>query len=167
MKTQANIKVFFVDDDEAFREPLKKYLEQECFPLASIKTFETGEECLNAMEENPDLVILDFFLNSRIKEAMNGLGILKLITSKYPSVPVIMLSSQDDVSTAVQMINNGAFDYVTKSSSAFVKIKNLIENVANNKNSKLILLRKVSFYKTINLIVIIILILLFIITHYI
>ncbi len=167
MKTLANIKVFFVDDDEAFREPLKKYIEQECFPLVKIQTFETGEDCLKAMEDLPDMVILDFFLNSNVKEAMNGLGILKLITSKYPSIPVIMLSSQDDVTTAVQMINNGAFDYVTKSSSAFVKIKNLIENIANTKNSNLELQRKVTFYKTINLIVIILLVLLFIITHYI
>ena len=166
MRTSANIKVFFVDDDEAFREPLKKYLERECFPLVSIKTFETGEDCLKAMDEMPDMVILDFFLNNRIKEAMNGLGILKLLSSKYPNIPVIMLSSQDDVSIAVQMINSGAFDYVTKSASAFVRIKNLIENIANNKNSNIELKRKVSIYKTINLIVIILLILLFIITRY-
>lgn len=167
MENQKVIKVFLVDDDELFSNTLKKYLKDECFPVPEISTFATGEKCIERMIEKPDVVILDYFLNAKEIEAMNGLGVLKVLTSAYPALPVIMLSSQDNVELAVEMINNGAYDYVTKSESAFIRIKNLVDKISAGIFLRNELDRKVMFYKIVNLIVIILIVFLFIISRYI
>lgn len=120
--------IYIVDDEPLLLEMLTDYL-KERLPNLTIKTFATGEACLPEMYSKPDLVILDYYLNSREKEAANGIDILKEIKSQDKSIPVIMLSSQKSYNTAAQTIMYGALHYVIKGQEAFPEIKNII--VAN------------------------------------
>lgn len=75
-----------------------------------ITTFSTGEACLEMLENNPDLIILDYNLEG----AMNGLDTFKSIHLKKPKIPVIILSSQTDIQIAADLLKMGAFDYIQK-----------------------------------------------------
>ena len=123
--------VFIVDDDALLLEMLSDYLRTE-FPHLSIHGFKTGEECLANLDLLPDLVILDYYLNSREKEASNGIDILKQIRSLSKTLPVIMLSSQKSYSVAAQSIERGAIHYVIKGQDAFKEIGELVK--ANLRN---------------------------------
>ncbi len=77
--------------------------------------------------ENPDAVVLDYHLNSREKDALNGIDILKEIKKRNKALPVIMLSSQKSYAIATQTVMYGAVHYVIKGQEAFNEIYELIK----------------------------------------
>jgi DNA-binding NarL/FixJ family response regulator len=118
--------VFIVDDEPLLLEMLVDHLKEQ-MPYLEIRTFTTGEACLKEIYAQPDFVILDYYLNSREKEAANGIDILKEIKSRDKDIPVVMLSSQKNYNTAAQTIMYGALHYVIKGQEAFDEIVNIIE----------------------------------------
>jgi len=105
---------------------LSDYLKEQYLGF-KIKSFATGEACLERLHENPDAVVLDYYLNSKEKDASNGIDILKEIKKQNKNLPVIMLSSQKSYSTASQTIMFGAVHYVIKGQDAFSEIYELIK----------------------------------------
>src|SRR4051794_39978805 len=115
--------IFLIDDDKQHSDMLINYLNQKY--RLDIHTFNTGEAALAKMESvEPTYAILDFNLDSVNKDAQNGIEILKLIKSKHPAVNVIMLSGQDKIQVAVDTMRFGAYDYVVKNPSGFVRVEN-------------------------------------------
>ncbi len=121
-----NPTIFIVDDEPLLTEMLADYLKEQYVGF-NIKTFPTGEACLKHLHENPDAVVLDYYLNSKEKDAANGIDILKEIKHQDKSQPVIMLSSQKSYVTASQTIMYGAVHYVIKGQDAFEEIYELIK----------------------------------------
>lgn len=113
-------KIFVVDDDEMLSMALEDYLSRN--DNYQIELFSTGEECLAHMGEQPDIIILDYNLNSVNKEAANGLIILEAIKKLNAHIKIIMLSSQDATWLILQTIKMGAAEYVVKDENAFEKI---------------------------------------------
>ena len=125
------IKLFLVDDDKLFLKSLEiDFLEKaDC----EIKTFMTGELCIASISEKPDVVILDYHLDSIDKTAMNGIATLDQIKAFNPAIPVIMLSSQDKIDIAISCLHHQAFDYVVKSETAFLRLQNIITAIFHNR----------------------------------
>lgn len=120
-------RIFIVDDDLMLSEALSDYLTREV--PHQISLFPTGEECLKHIEEQPDVLVLDYYLNTIEKNAANGMEILKTIKQNYPKINIIMLSSQEAYSIAVKTIQKGAEQYVIKDKDAFQKITALIKDL--------------------------------------
>ena len=120
-------KIFIVDDDAMLIEALKDWLTRKV--PHQVTTFITGEECLDHLSEKPDVVILDYYLNSVSKDAANGIEILKAIKKYDPDIHVIILSSQEHYGIAVQTIQKGAEQYVIKDENAFTKIATMINEL--------------------------------------
>jgi two-component system OmpR family response regulator len=72
---------------------------------------------------------LDYSLNGIDSKAMTGLETLDKITDFNPSVPVIMLSSQDKIDVAIDCMHHKAFDYVVKSETAFTRLQKIITTI--------------------------------------
>ena len=127
MSKGSKIKLFLVDDDAVYLKLLEiEFLNNGNF---MIETFATGELCLERLSENPDLVILDYHLDSINKSAMNGINTLDQIKSLRPEMPVIMLSSQDKIEVAIECMHHKAYDYVVKSETAFIRLKKIITSI--------------------------------------
>ena len=124
MKIGKPKKIFIVDDDEMLTEALSDYLTRSV--AHNISVFSTGEDFIQHISENPDVVILDYYLNTVHKDAANGLEVLESIKEYLTSTRVIMLSSQESYVTAAKTIQKGALQYVIKDENAFQKIANLI-----------------------------------------
>ncbi|MFZ2341248.1 MAG: response regulator [Bacteroidales bacterium] len=125
--TEKKILLFLVDDDALFLKSLE--IEFSGNTESSIITFSTGELCLNNLPRNPDVIILDYHLNSIDKNAINGLETLDRIKAINPLIPVIMLSSQDKIEVAVNCMKHQAFDYIVKSETAFVRLQRAITTI--------------------------------------
>lgn len=121
-----NPTIFIVDDEPLLTEMLTDYL-MTSYSSFIIKSFATGEACLKCLHENPDAIILDYYLNAKIAEAANGMDILKEIKKHNKTVPVIMLSSQKNYAIASKTIMYGAVHYVIKGKEAFPEILQLIK----------------------------------------
>jgi two-component system, OmpR family, response regulator len=124
------LSVFLVDDDKMFLLSLKHKLIDQ-FKDVKFFTFTSGEECLENIDKNPDVVVLDYYLSEDAAGAMDGLDVLKKIKSVSNNIRVIMLSAQDKLNIAVESIKYGASEYVVKSETAFVRVQNSIKNLLN------------------------------------
>jgi len=120
--------LFLVDDEPIQNEMLKDYLSERF--LYEIKNFDNGEEALQQMHLNPEILVLDYYLNAHNPEAQNGIEILKKIKESHPNTQVIALSGQDKIEVAIDTIKYGAYDYVVKGESAFSRIENIINNLS-------------------------------------
>jgi two-component system OmpR family response regulator len=118
------LRIFLIDDDALFLKSLQiDFLTHTDF---TVETFSSGEQCLLHLGNKPDVIILDFHLDSMDKTAMNGLETLDKIKAINPGIPIIMLSSQDKIDVAVRCMHHRAFDYVVKSETAFIRLKKTI-----------------------------------------
>lgn len=125
------LKIFTVDDEEYYMELVKANLDK--LGYHEVKAFSNGEDCLLEMITNkPDVVILDYV----IKEGMNGDEVLKRIKLNHPDVEVIILSGQEDVDIATNIIRQGATDYVVKNKMSFFNIGNTLSKITEIVNSK-------------------------------
>ena len=124
-------KVFLVDDDPMHLQMLKDHLTSK-FNL-DVTTFSTGEDCLANLDKNPEVIVLDYYLNSVEKNAANGIEILKKIKARNPETEVVMLSGQEKIEIAVETMASGAFDYVIKNESSFLRTENKLVNVFKHK----------------------------------
>ena len=77
MQEENKKKLFLVDDDRLFLKSLEiEFMEHADF---SIKTFATGEQCVENLSQSPDIIILDYHLDGIDKTAMNGIEALDKI----------------------------------------------------------------------------------------
>jgi DNA-binding NtrC family response regulator len=124
VKTQNKIKIFLVDDDALLLKSLEiQFLHHGDF---EIETYASGELCIANLSHNPDVIILDYYLDGINKDAINGIETLDRIKAQNASIPVVMLSSQDKIEVAVNCLHHRAFDYVVKSETAFVRLQKII-----------------------------------------
>src|SRR5215212_4387890 len=109
MNNEHKVRIFLVDDDAVFLKSLEiDFLAQADF---IIRTFSTGELCIQNLHEKPDVVILDYHLDGIDKNAMNGIQTLEKIKAYDQDVQVVVLSSQDKIDVAVNCMHHKAFDY--------------------------------------------------------
>ncbi len=127
MINDKKILLFLVDDDALFLKSLE--IEFADNTESIIKTFPTGELCLENISQNPDVIILDYHLNSIDKNAINGLETLDRIKTANQTIPVVMLSSQDKIEVAVNCMKHQAFDYIVKSETAFIRLQKAITTI--------------------------------------
>lgn len=139
MNTQGTYSVYLVDDDKMFLTSLKNSLQQKFGKLLRIYEFTKAEDCLVNMErakdedEEPDVVILDYYLNDdRDPDNQNGVKVLRELKNISNDTTVIMLSGEDRLQVAMDCVRNGAYEYVVKSESAFVRIQHALKNVIDN-----------------------------------
>lgn len=121
------ILLFLVDDDALYLKSLE--IEFSEATESDIRTFPTGEQCLAGISQNPDIIILDYHLDSVDQNAINGLETLDRIKTINPLIPVIMLSSQDKIEVAVNCMKHRAFDYIVKSETAFIRLQKAITTI--------------------------------------
>ena len=121
------ILLFLVDDDALFLKSLENEFADNTESV--LKTYTTGELCLENISQNPDVIILDYHLNSINKNAINGLETLDRIKKANQAIPVVMLSSQDKIEVAVNCIKHQAFDYIVKSETAFIRLQKIITTI--------------------------------------
>jgi len=106
LQTQSAVKILIVDDESQIQKLLSYGLSDSGWTL--IKAM-SGEEALKALAtEQPTCVLLDVGLPK-----MSGIETLKELRS-FSSVPVIMLTVEDDDALKVEALELGADDYVTK-----------------------------------------------------
>lgn len=124
-KTKSGI-LFIVEDNLVYAKTLEAFLKSN-FPDANeIKIFPVGETCLMELHKNPDVIIMDYFLNSKYYDAENGLEIIKQIRAQQPNVKIIVLSAQQEIEATVTIVKDYNCNYVKKDDTAFAKVKEII-----------------------------------------
>lgn len=121
------VKIFVVEDDQAYSKFMKYVLGLN--PDFEVEFFTSGKECLDNLYKNPGIITLDYSLPD-----MPGEKVLNQIRGYDPNISVIIVSAQEKIGTAVELLKLGAYDYITKDQETQDRILNAINN-ARNKTS--------------------------------
>jgi DNA-binding NtrC family response regulator len=122
MKLPTQFSVFLVEDNEFYALMLDQGIRQQC--NYRVTPYKSGEECLENLYLDPDVVILDFGLTG-----MNGLETLKELKKKKPELPVVIVSGQDDVSIVTELIKEGAYRYIKKTHDTCERLLEAMEEL--------------------------------------
>lgn len=120
-------KVFLVDDEAMVRRMLEFKLKDR--EDLEVHSYSSGEACMENLNKKPDIIILDYHMDTDKEDAMNGLQTLLKIVENAPDTQVAMLSSQDNVSVAVDVLKKGAVDYIIKNSVFAVNTESSIDKI--------------------------------------
>ncbi|MFA8449118.1 MAG: sigma-54-dependent transcriptional regulator [Bacteroidales bacterium] len=119
-------RIFIVEDNSFYGAMLKHFLEKN--PANKVYHFSKGVDCLKHMHLNPSLISLDYSLPD-----MLGIDVLKRIKSIDIFTPVIMISGQEKISTAINVLKAGACDYFEKDEDVKQRLWEVVENIKQNK----------------------------------
>jgi len=100
-------KILVVDDEPQVRQLMEHFLAERGYEVRVAETGRLGLEALDTF--TPDVVLLDMHMPE-----MDGLETLERLVARAPSLPVIMVTVNDDVETTSRLLQLGAADYVPK-----------------------------------------------------
>jgi two-component system response regulator AtoC len=129
--------VFVLEDDEWYNNFLVHSISLN--PDYNVKGFTDVNEFMKALPSNPDVITLDFRLGK-----VNGDEVLKKIKEYNQDLPVIIISEQENIETAVELLKNGAFDYMVKSNDIRNRLLHTIQIIRKESslNRKIEVLQK-------------------------
>ena len=125
MNDDNTLRIFAVEDDPVYTRFLTYVFDLN--PDFAVRFFEDGKSFLEALHERPDIITLDYSLPD-----MQGDDVLKAIKQTYPDIPVIIISGQEDISTAVDLLKLGAYDYIPKNEETKDRLLLSISKAAKN-----------------------------------
>jgi len=100
-------RILVIDDERGYRDSLRVLLEREGFKA---EICENGSSALKKM----DLEIFDLFLVDICMPGMDGFHLLECIMERDPDTPVVMMTGQATIDSAVLALKKGAYDYLRK-----------------------------------------------------
>ena len=126
-------KILVVDDEEAIREVVTTLLESQGYQCTPVNN---GRAALEYLEKNS----LDLVLSDMVMPEMDGLRLLEWLRGHNQDIPIIMVTAMHDLSTALEAIRRGAYDYILKpfeKDQLFLGVRRALEHrrlVLENRN---------------------------------
>ena len=118
-------KIFILEDDVWYSELLEYHLSLN--PDYEIRKFHSAKDCLANLYERPNVITLDYSLPDK-----NGDEVLKSIKEQNPDTQVVIISGQEDVATAVDLLKKGAYDYIVKDEETPERLWNTVNKIREN-----------------------------------
>lgn len=129
MKGNNTFRIFIMEDDLLYSSMLEYNLSLN--PDYQVKKFNSAQTFLAALHEKPDVVSLDYSLPD-----MNGGVLMKHIKEQSPDTKIVILSGQEDVKVAINLLKKGAYDYIVKDADAKDRLWNAIQHMRENLDLK-------------------------------
>ena len=124
-----SFKIFIVEDDLIYAKILAHHLSHN--PEYETEIFRDGHSLLKNLYKNPSIISLDYNLPD-----MSGMEILKRIQEFNSDLPIIIVSGQQDILTAVELLKKGAYDYIIKDQDTKDRLWNIARNIREHINLK-------------------------------
>jgi DNA-binding NarL/FixJ family response regulator len=106
-------RIFLVDDHAMFREGLRQLIDREPDFVVSGDAADFEEALKGISAATPDLVITDISLSGT-----SGIDLIKTLKSRYPELPVLVVSMHEETLYAERALRAGAMGYVMKQEPA-------------------------------------------------
>jgi DNA-binding NtrC family response regulator len=121
----SNFKIFIVEDDPWYGQLLNYHLSLN--PDYEVFLFENAKGCLDNLYKKPDVISTDFHLPD-----MSGEELLQKIAIYNSQLPVIIISGQEEISVAIDLLKKGARDYIIKDDNTKELLWNSIIRIREN-----------------------------------
>jgi DNA-binding response OmpR family regulator len=124
-----NKKILYVEDDQVVRESISRVLN---IFFDDIVVLEDGEEAMNSLHHDFDIIILDLNLPK-----YNGIEIAKAFRTKNSETLIFMISNYQEIQNLRDAMKVGAIDFLSKPIS-FDELKTVLEECANRLSKNII-----------------------------
>ncbi|UII29160.1 response regulator [Fulvivirga maritima] len=137
IETQKILKFFVVDDDEYFNTLVKSYIKkigEENDFHAETHSYTDGASCLAHIDENPDYIILDFYLDANNDITLTGYDVLEKIQEHNPKINIIVMSQKHEWANFVDEFKKfGALGFLKKDDFFYDNLRSMIisDNIAS------------------------------------
>jgi putative nucleotidyltransferase with HDIG domain len=101
-------RILVLDDDESSRDTVSLTLQHAGYECRSVQS---GQDAIAALQADDNYALL---LSDLAMEGMDGFALLERVRQQYPQMPVVMVTANHDISTALSAIRSGAYDYLLK-----------------------------------------------------
>lgn len=118
-------KIFVVEDDDWYAKILMYTLSLN--PDYEVIRFKSAKEVLDSLHLKPSIITLDYSLPDT-----KGAKLLKQLKERLPEVPVVVVSGQEDIATAVSLLKEGAYDYIVKDENTKEHLWKVIHHIRDN-----------------------------------
>lgn len=142
MLKKKEIKIAIVEDNEFFNKSLLKYIQTICDPQVykdhafTITTFTTANDAIQELDNDLDLIILDYFLiDPDADDYLNGADVLDQVTQHCPNCKVILVSEYTDSLDKFKLRERGAHEFVDKKVNSNNRIGALIQHALQHELS--------------------------------
>jgi DNA-binding NtrC family response regulator len=122
---EKQFQVFVVEDNDWYNQLLVHTLSLN--PDYEVHSFQNGKDCLDHLDKDPDLITLDYRLPD-----LTGIEVLRRIKHVNSDIQVIMISEQADIDVVVDLLKEGAYDYIVKTNDIRERLLNTVQNIRNN-----------------------------------
>lgn len=119
----ASLQLFVLEDDPLFQTMLKYLLKADAD--LELTFFGDGASCIARLRHHrPDIMILDYALPD-----IDGRQVLQAARSRYPDLPIIILSSTNAPDVIHQLFEDGAYDFIAKDSYTKPKLMRVLQHI--------------------------------------
>jgi len=116
------LQISIVEDNEWYADLLEYHLQLN--PDYTVNKYFNGEDLLRNLHQRPDVITLDYSLPDIKCESL-----MKKVRDELPNIPIIIISGQEDINTAINLLKKGAYDYIVKDEDAKDRLWNTMKNV--------------------------------------
>jgi two-component system response regulator AtoC len=121
--------IFIVEDDQWFGELLEYQLTLN--PDYEVHRFLSGKDLLSNLHLQPNLITLDLGLPD-----ISGEKLLDLVKQQSGDTPIVIISGQEDISLAVELLRKGVYDYLVKNENTKEQLWNTVIKIRENYSLK-------------------------------
>jgi two-component system chemotaxis response regulator CheY len=115
-------KILIIDDEQDVREVIRLHLEGQGF---NILEAENGEEAINTLREEDNMVNVGLILCDIRMPKVNGVECIDFLRKEAPGIPVVVVTGYPDTEMATSFLKKGVKDYLVKP----VEKEKLVETV--------------------------------------
>ncbi len=132
-------KIVIVEDDLYYNKALTRYVSTICNPKIypdlkfNIESYFTAHDCLENLEPDVDLMLLDFYLiNDEEYDIIYGDEVVEVVKDYCPNCKIIMVSEQGSTHLTAEMLKNGIYDYIDKNTNSKNRIGSIIQKLVKD-----------------------------------
>lgn len=121
--------VFIVEDDLFYGKTLQNFIARNCPEVEEVKVFSVGETCLLELNKNPDVIIIDYFLDTKHSNAATGLEMIEKIRTQKPTINIILLSAREENEFLLDSAKKYNCSYIRKDEMAFARVQEILKEI--------------------------------------
>ena len=121
--------IFILEDDNWYNNLLTYTVSLN--PEYVVKSFKTAKEFYQHLSLNPDVITLDY----RLPDS-TGIDVLKKVKEFNDQIEIVIISEQENIETAVELLKEGAYDYLVKTPDIRDRLLNILGKLKNQRSLK-------------------------------
>lgn len=134
MNKRSNIKIAIVEDDPYYSKVLTKYVRTLCNEQIysefhfEIQTYSTAQDCIEQLDDDLNIMILDYYLTNDFEDTiLTGDDVLDVVNEFCPECKVIVVTSNQNTTTAINLMKRGIFEYIDKNINSKNRVGSVLQ----------------------------------------